>query len=394
MTAAVLLDHVRAYAAAVRSHLADLSAEQVDDLTDGLEADLAEALEDPRGPVATGEIPIGRPWLGADDDGAHDAIIDLAQRFGPAAEYAAELRSAAGINPAQPAPRRRPLLDSLSGLHLELTGRVSTTTLPLRSSPAWRSVTGLAASLRPLWWVLRGWVLFTVALGWARVTWGVGVDQRFVPRSVGIWLVLAAFVLASVQVGRGFGRGRRWTRRTLIAINLLAVALAIPTLASLDSAIQQRLALAGYPVYINNPVPPAQQATPVNGVFVDGMQVSNLFVYDAAGDPLTQVQVFDDRGRPVRTTFDNSSQPWELPGVVGTWTFLPTQDVDGRNRWNVYPLSGLPSDQLTYPGDSPLPQPAAGATPRVPPQPFAKAPSVLTQDAPNTATAAPPTTTP
>ena len=37
---------VAGYAAAVRRSLADLGAEQVDDLTDDLEADLAEALAD------------------------------------------------------------------------------------------------------------------------------------------------------------------------------------------------------------------------------------------------------------------------------------------------------------------------------------------------------------
>ena len=102
MTAAVLLDHVSAYAAAVRSHLADLSPEQVDDLTDGLEADLAEALEDREGPVVTGEIPIGRAAVDAGipsppDGAAGSAVIDLTRRFGPAAAYAAELRAAAGL---------------------------------------------------------------------------------------------------------------------------------------------------------------------------------------------------------------------------------------------------------------------------------------------------------
>ncbi|MFP3714969.1 hypothetical protein [Puerhibacterium sp. TATVAM-FAB25] len=47
MTTGNLLDaHVRGYAQAVRLHLADLGPEVVEDLTDGLEADLAEALAD------------------------------------------------------------------------------------------------------------------------------------------------------------------------------------------------------------------------------------------------------------------------------------------------------------------------------------------------------------
>lgn len=137
MTAAVLLDHVSAYAAAVRSHLADLSPDQVDDLTDGLEADLAEALEDPRGPVATGEILIRRPVGSIAADAARSSIIDHNQRFGPAAAYAAELRSSAGIEPARAPARRRPLRDGVAGLQAEVVGRALDATRPRRSSFLW-----------------------------------------------------------------------------------------------------------------------------------------------------------------------------------------------------------------------------------------------------------------
>ncbi|MEK8227883.1 hypothetical protein NKG05_19950 [Oerskovia sp. M15] len=87
----VILDQVRRFAAEVRSHLTDLSPEQVDDLTDGLEADLAEALADM--PGALRPVPAGshRP------DGGATSLLDVAEHFGPAAEYAAELRSAAGL---------------------------------------------------------------------------------------------------------------------------------------------------------------------------------------------------------------------------------------------------------------------------------------------------------
>ena len=46
MTASTMLDPVVAYAAAVRSHLVDLGPEVLDDLTGGLEADLAESVAD------------------------------------------------------------------------------------------------------------------------------------------------------------------------------------------------------------------------------------------------------------------------------------------------------------------------------------------------------------
>ncbi|QTE28982.1 hypothetical protein [Pengzhenrongella sicca] len=371
MTAPVLMDHVSAYAAAVRAHLADLSPEQVDDLTDGLEADLAEALEDPRGPVATGEIPIGRP---SDTGAGRDAIIDLTQRFGPAAAYAAELRSAAGVEPAQARPRRRPLLDGAAGLRGRAARWAAAATQPLRTSPTGRALVGFAASLRPLWWVLRAWVLFAALLtGSASL---IQVDQPFVPRTTATWLLLGLLVLASVQVGRGIGRRRRWTRRGLAGVNVAAVVLALPMLAAFDTAVHHRLASTGaYPVYIQGP---ATSTPPENGVFVDGMQVSNLFVYDAAGEPLSQVQIFDDRGRPVRTTYDNGVDSWSLPGVADPWMFTPSLDTDGRTRWNVYPLSGRPASELAITPGFALPEPIEGSTPRVPPAPFAQAPAIAT----------------
>ncbi|WP_263117995.1 hypothetical protein [Cellulomonas sp. RIT-PI-Y] len=73
-----------------------------------------------------------------------------------------------------------------------------------------------------------------------------------------------------------------------------------------------------------------------------------------------------------------------LPGVPEAWTFYPSQDLDGRNRWNVYPLNGAPDSAIDYGGDLqngsfPL---VAGAELQQPPIPFAKAPEVtqLTRD--------------
>ena len=82
----VELVDVAGYAAAVRRALAGLGPEQVEDLTDGLEADLAEALAD--------EAVAGR---GADP----------VTRFGTPEEYAAELGAAAGLVPVPTAPGRR-----------------------------------------------------------------------------------------------------------------------------------------------------------------------------------------------------------------------------------------------------------------------------------------------
>ena len=375
MTAAVLLDHVSAYAAAVRAHLGDLSPEQVDDLTDGLEADLAEALEDPRGPVATGEALLGRPAADAPVAAAAASVIDLTRRFGPAAEYAAELRAAAGLAPRRVValPRRRPVRDGATGAVRHLRARVERALEPLRASPAWDGLVWLAATLRPLWWAVRGWVWYVLAIGLLNVVLEALPGNRWVPRSDGAWLLFVALVLLSISAGRGIGTSRRAASRTFAVLNVLAVLAAPWATTSFHREVEARLQAGGYPVYIDNPVYMA--APPEDGVRVDGQLVSNLFVYDAEGNPLSDVQIFDDRGRPVRTTYDEGMADWALPGVQEPWAFAPVTDVDGRVRWNVYPLAGAPASRWVF-GEEGGRQLEAGSTTRTPPRPFAKAPAV------------------
>jgi hypothetical protein len=216
-------------------------------------------------------------------------------------------------------------------------------------------------AVAPLWWALRAWVLFAWLLICLHRFGNLpNFDRHFVPRNPVGLLVLMMFFICSVQVGRGRGPSRTWLRRAVTAVNAVAIVLVLPMLASFDTGAQQE-ALA---------VPPQ------NGVFVDGQQVSNLFMYDAAGNPLTQVQVFDDRGRPVRTIDDTGGQWLHLPGVAEWWTFLPAGDADGRDTWNVYPLAGLPATQVNNDGVTGLPRPIGDETPRIPPRPFAKASSV------------------
>lgn len=113
--------------------------------------------------------------------------------------------------------------------------------------------------------------------------------------------------------------------------------------------------------------------------------MSNLFVYDADGNPLDDVQIYDDRGRPVRTTTDDGWGSWSLPGVSGPWNFVAAQDDEGRARWNVYPLRGAPTESFDwdsyYEGGDETVQLLDGETVRTPPRPFAKAPSLVELDA-------------
>jgi len=391
MTTAVLLDHVSAYAAAVRSHLADLSPEQVEDLTDGLEADLAEALEDREGPVVTGEIPIGRAAAAAGIPAPPGAapgasMIDLTRRFGLAAAYAAELRAVAGVEPAGPTAPARPrrLRDRLAhrtgATHtrvLELASGARGALAPVLATPLGRRVVTSLVALRPLWWVVRGWICFV--LGVSTLWYGLSRYHPlgfYVPMDVGAWLLLAALVVLSIATGRGLGGHRRWVRGGFAALNVVAV-LALPaTLSNFDDELRREL-LSGGTGYVEVPV--YEQVPVADGVYVDGMLVSNLFVYDADGNPQERVQIFDDRGRSVRTTYDDGSSAWSLPGVVDPWVFSPDTTVDGRARWNVYPLLGVPLGEMGDPGDGA--EPSDAPEPRTPPRPFEKAPALVGADA-------------
>ena len=86
MSTLIRSEAVSFYAARVRAELAGVDPEVLEDLTDGLEADLTEALLDA---VPAGEEPVA--YL---TDLAVDVLDD---RFGTPAEYAAELAQAAEV---------------------------------------------------------------------------------------------------------------------------------------------------------------------------------------------------------------------------------------------------------------------------------------------------------
>ena len=341
---------VTAYAAAVRRGLVGLTQDQVDDLTDDLEADLADALADER-----------RAGHGR----------GLVEQFGSPEAYAAELRAAAGLPPGD---RRASRWERLFPDPVEQSRRVGGRVLAwLRAQAWWPSTESFLVSLRPVWWVLRAWLVMQVATAF------VLGSQRMGLRISGLaeWLVLGVLVVLSVQWGRGVWFQSRSTRWLPVLTNVVAVVALLPVLATIGARYDQ-----AQDVYrswasgaFNGGTQTVYEDRPVDGVVVDGIQVSNLFVYDAQGNPLQDVQVYDDRGRPVRTTFDNGYDQFWFPESTEPWSFVPAADTDGRSRWNVYPLRGAPTAQFEYDDDgSPVLQ--VGKSAMTPPWPFAKAPAL------------------
>lgn len=334
---------VGAYAALVRAHLTGLPQDQVDDLTDGLEADLADALAD-------------ESRLAAGSD-----VADLRARFGDPRDYARELRLAAGLpEPADEGPDlRSPAQRAWARVRAGLERMGS----ELGAQPWWPPLRDFLVSLRPVWWLARAWVVYQV------IAFVLGLRQGWLPRDPVTMLVLAVLAVVSVQWGRG-----RWVPRRgrvlPVLVSGVAAVLLVPVVAVASDSEVTRMQYSTQYV----------ETQPQDGVWVDGMQVSNLFVYDAEGNALTDVQVYDDRGRPVRTVTDGGWGWWSLPGVAGEWSFLPVQDEDGRERWNVYPLRGAPSTEFDWErgdGSESTTGELLTTEPQMPPRPFAKAPAIV-----------------
>jgi hypothetical protein len=370
--------HVRGYAQAVRLHLADLGQEAVDDLTDGLEADLTEAvLDEPAAPAT----------------GAGTQAFDLTARFGPADQYATELRTAAGLPPSAPLARtgRGPRRVVKEGWAV-VSERWRTAWRPLTTTPGWTGFVELAKSLAPAWWILRGWVAAQVIL------------LSLTPAEIVLWpetthgrLVTVAAIVVSVQWGRGRWAPRwTWFPRAVAVASVAAGVLAIPMVAQVEADARPVDAGyysgydAGWSEGFNNAQvsqTSAGGAAGTDGVWVDGVQVSNLFAYDAEGDPIRGVQLYDDRGRPVRTIDGDATwDTWSVPDVTGKWNFQPAVASDGRTRWNVFPLSAVSTEQLgvadeggdLYGADGQeYPVPPTGVQPQEMPWPFLKAPTAI-----------------
>ncbi|UKJ65627.1 hypothetical protein H1Q78_10290 [Cellulosimicrobium cellulans] len=396
--------HVHAYAQQVRAHLADLRPEQVEELTDGLEADLAEAVVDAPGALprhgVTATVPDGGPVgpLGsADDDAAAPAVpgetsLDLVAFFGEPAAYATELRAAAGLPPAAAQGGipggRRPRI-GVRGRLLVLGGILGSgwrsLWRPVTSTPQWASVMDFLRTLTPAWWILRGWVVATLVL------WAFGGYQVAVlPPDLSARVVVLGAVVVSVQWGRGRWLPTTWLPRVVRPLSVAAAVAAVPMALVVagasaadpydwDRGYEQGRADAGVGV---NQVAYDGGGPGGDGVWVDGVQVSNLFVYDAAGDPVRDVQVFDDRGRPVRTvTEEGAYGVWAVPDVEGSWYFQPTLSTDGRERWNVYPLRAVSEEDVEYADGDGRPVPATGTRTHEMPWPFLKAPTAVPSSA-------------
>lgn len=313
---------ISAFAARVRAALADLPADELEELTEGLEADLAEAYAE-----------------------------DLARELPDAEAYAAELRSAAGL----PAPEERGsgLRRGLVSLHQGASETVRDVGVALRRHPAGRVLLDLAVTLRPVWWVARAWVAAWLVMAF------FGLEAGFMPMSTPGWFLLAAAVLVSVQWGNGSWGAAR-IRPLLVVGNVVAAVAVLPVFATAEGFESRTYDQAYYSE-------PYAESPDLTGLYLDGTQVTNVFAYDAKGRPLRDVQLFGADGTPLRTSVVGGNGCLDPDCTAdGFWT--PGVLADGRLAWNVFPMRMVESEDLT--GFAP------GAAPEERPLPFAEAPAV------------------
>lgn len=326
-------EDVRAYIAAVRRELADLPAEDVEDLTGGMEADLAERVAESGGLL--GDL-LGRPEA-----------------------YAAELRAAAGL------PPRPAATGSVKGQPGRLAEALRETGASLLLRFPW------LRDLRQVWWVSRG-----VTAGWT-----VGLIFGTIGATMWVFGLLGA--AGSLWLGRRTAEGRLPDRVAVLVTlgNLLAVVLLLPVASAVLSA------RVGY-VDTGEPASYGPQDAGVTGVVVDGEAARQLYAYDAAGNRLDGVRIFDGNGRVVQldpmvlddlvsesidegSPVDPEAEDGQVRGDVfpvrwGTqdgWVPLRGLPTEGEQAW-VPPLTIVPLPERTgsAPGESATPSPSATPT--------------------------------
>ena len=280
------------FAAAVRAALSDLPPDELDELTDGLEADLAERL---------------------------DEAPDAAAGLGDPLAYAEELRAAAGYPPRPARGHLGATLPNLRTFPQELRRRWD---LLLQRRPLVASVVAFFVALRPVWWVLRGVALYFL-----------GITMLGLGALGAAWPLLVVAIVLSVQVGRGWMRNRTgvlWLQRAASVIAIVA----LPFIAGW-TATQLNLGVSTSYMEMYEP----EVYTP-QGITRDGVGVDNIFAYDADGTPIEQVQLFDQNGQPLNLTSDSSAQWWDAQDGS---MLVPSGAVPGRAGWNVFPLAHLDS---------------------------------------------------
>lgn len=306
--AALVSSAVAEFASAVRAALSDLGPDEIDDLTDGLEADLTDHLAD----ADAGEL---------GDPGA----------------YAEELRGAAGLphrasaSVVRPTPWRG-VIDALRRTPDEVA---ATFREFAAEHPSLGRLRDFLVSLRPLWWLFRAAVVAALVINVVTPGWGLPIT------GVTIAVGIAAIVL-SVQFGRGKWLPFAWMRGLLLVLNIILVVAAPFIVAGTAMAINN-----GWYSQMN--ADGSSSDLSGSGLLENGNRVSNIFAYDAQGNPLAGVQLYDQDGQPLSLQGDPGAG---FDAISENSILVPSDAVSGRAGWNVVPLEHVDQSAIADDGTS------------------------------------------
>ena len=325
MNTATVPTEVTRFAELVRAELADLSPDDLDDLTDGLEADLAESLEE-----------------------------DPTRRLPDPVAYAAELRTAAGL-PFRPEPGRG-VRAAMRGVSSGLRATGSQAAESLRGHPVTAALFDFAVTLRPFWWVLRAWVAYQLLAVF------FGSEGPVLPYEAGWWLVLLVLIVVSVQWGRGRWRNV-WALTPLIVVGNVVAAVALLPLFAATHAWSAPYEEAAYFGPDTDPDP--------TGLAMDGRPLTNVYAYGPDGKPLHGVQLFDQDGSPLTVSRDSVYNACPDASCDELHP-EPVRLETGEQARNVYPLTLVP---MVYDEFGEL-SPVRPTQAKAPEAPFVKVPRV------------------
>ncbi|MCZ7439730.1 hypothetical protein O7598_25240 [Micromonospora sp. WMMC241] len=245
----------------------------VDRVRDAL-ADLPPALRD----ELTEDLPEHLAEVAAEGDGT------LVDRLGAPEAYAAELRSAAGAEPG-----RRPVrLPRLARARDRAATQVRLLDRQLGPLVGQARVADFVRSLRPAWWLLRGW-LAALLIGEMTDSGRVGLLPRLEGSALGGLALLAAAVVASLWLGRHSDGFTGWPRRLYLLGTAVLVVFSFAVLADVHRNAREDM----YADY---------QQTSVDRRLD---RIEDVYVYDQQGRLIRDAQLFDQNGVPIRLGWPN-----------------------------------------------------------------------------------------
>ena len=279
---------------------------------------------------------------------AAEGTGSLIDRLGTPEAYAAELRTAAGLDADSSgvgidrswAERSRRLSELLDRADVRLARPIG-----------YPRLTELLVALRPGWWVVRGWLVAQLLCGaHNRASWHGFVPSLGDNRALGFGVLVAA-IAASIWFGRRTRDWTVWPRRLVAAAGLLLAGWGIFVLAH----------NVGGTEYVYSSYAQTSGNAPLDAV-------TDVYGYDSNGNLVPGLRLFDQAGNPIQLGSYACQNGDMAPGAVGlTWTYplCPADPGPFRAGPGALQSSTLPSGQTAVPSESGQPSGATSSKPSI-----------------------------